>query len=231
MARTLHLERPTRRTREVNWGDRTRISGSEKKTLAWVSLDESGPIIVYASAIVSGPATGAACFVNVEWGHGGASIEQGFPVIHRLRVPLAASMVKVSGELRLANGKTPPATVSADVSVVIAPGTDGETMRRTEWTIDAGPEGVISSGPARALRLEGFNGGAKDVWAMFFDGPATNGEVPIVMRPARRGRTFAIPRFDSQAFRTSLTWAASSTPMLLTKDPTALLRIDAELLL
>jgi hypothetical protein len=81
------------------------------------------------------------------------------------------------------------------------------------------------------MRLEGYNGGASDVWVMFSDGPAVNGDPPVIARPVRAGGTFTVVRFDSQAFRTSLNWFASSTPLVLTRVPNALLRVDAELLL
>jgi hypothetical protein len=231
MARTLSLDRPTRRDREVNWGDKTKIVGNERKTLAWVSVAESQSMIVYAKATLRGPAVGVACIVNVEWGHGGASVDQDFPVIQRLRVPIAASMVKVSGRLADAQSNPPASSVSCEVSVVIAPGQDGETLRNTEWIADGGAAGILVPGPARVMRIEGYNGGASDVWIMFCDGPAANGDVPLIARPVRVGQTFSVVRFDSQAFRTSLTWFASSTPLVLTRDPNARLRVDAELLL
>jgi hypothetical protein len=231
MARTLAAERPTRREREVNWGDRTKLAGNERKTLAWVSVAESQSMIVYAKATLRGPSAGVACVVNIEWGHGGASVDQDFPVVQRLRVPIAASMVKISGRLADEKGNAPPATVACEVSVVIAPGQDGETLRNTQWVGDAGAAGVIWPGPARVMRLEGYNGGSSDVWIMFSDGTAGNGDPPVIARPVRVGRTFTVVRFDSQAFRTSVTWAASSTPLVLTRDPNAQLRVDAELLL
>ena len=224
------LARPTRREREVNWGDRTRISGNETKTLAWVSVEESRSMIVYAAGVVRGGA-GVAFVVNIEWGHGGASVDHDYMLVHRLRVPLAGSMVKVSGRLLDAAGKSPPATVIGEISVFIASGGDGETLRNTRWVSDGGYEGTLATGPSRVMRVEGYNAGAADTWVMFCDGPAANGDVPAIARPVRAGRAFVVNRFDSQAFRRSLTWAASSTPLLLTKDPSARLRVDAELLL
>ncbi len=225
------FERPTRREREVNWGDKTKLTGREAKTLAWVSVASSQSMIVYAQAAIRGlGSAGVACVVHVEWGHGGASVDQDFPIVHRLRVPLAASMVKVSGRLLDASGRPPPMSVSADVSVLIAPGLDGETLRNTEWASGIGVDGVLSSGPARVMRIDGYNAGS-DTWLMVFDGPAVTGKTPTIARPVRAGRAFSIRRFDSQPFRTSVTWSASSTPLLLTKDPAASLRVDAELLL
>jgi hypothetical protein len=225
------FERPTRRAREVNWGDRTKLVGGESKTLAWVSIEASCPMIVYAAATLRGPSSGVACVVNVEWGHGGASVAHDFPVVHRLRVPIAASMVKVSGRLLDAGGGPPPVTVIGEVSVVIATGLDGESLRNTEWVADGGSEGQLWGQSARVMRVEGYNAGAFDTWIMVFDGPPKNGDAPSMARPVRAGRSFAIPRRDSQAFRTSVHWAASSTPLLLTRDTKAQVRIDAEILL
>ena len=231
MARVSVLERPTRREREVNWGDKTRITGRETKTLAWVSVEQSQAMVIYAQANVRGVGSaGVACVVHIEWGHGGASVDQDFPIVHRLRVPVAASMVKVSGRLLDSSGSPAPTTVSADVSALIAPGLDGETLRNTEWAFDAGAEGVLSKGPARVMRVDGYNAGG-DTFLMVFDGPAVAGEVPTIARPVRANRAFSVRRFDSQPFRTSVTWSASSTPLLLTKDAGASLRVDAELLL
>ena len=225
------FERPTRRAREVNWGDRTKLTGSETKTLAWVSVGVACPMILYATATLRGPAAGVACVVSVEWGHGGASVSQEFPIVHRLRLPLAASMVKVSGRLLDASGKPPSPAVSGEMSVVIATGLDGESLRNTRWVFDGGAEGDLWHGPARVMRVEGYNATSIDTWIMVFDGRAANGHVPVMARPVRARRAFAIPRLDSQAFLTSVTWAASATPLLLTKDPKALMRVDAELLL
>jgi hypothetical protein len=230
MASSLSFARPTRRAHEVNWGDRTRLTGGQQKTLAWVSVAESGPLVVYATAAVRGGA-GVACVVNIEWGHGGASVDQDYVVVRRLRVPLAASMVKVSGRLLDEKGNPPAPSVVADVSVVIAPGLDGETMRNTRWLSQQGAEGQLASEPERVMRLEGYNAGPVDTWVMFFDGKAVNGTTPAVARPVRARRAFVIRRFDSQPFRSLLTWSASTTPLVLTKDPAALVRVDAELLL
>ena len=226
------LERPTRREHEVNWGDKTRITGGERKTLAWVSVRDSSSMVVYAKAALRGgaAAAGVAGIVNIEWGHGVASIDHDFSVVHRLRVPLAASMVKVSGRLRDPSGNAPAATVIGEVSALIAPGLDGETLRNTRWVSQQGPEGTVSDGPERVMRVEGYNAGG-DTWIMVFDGPAEANAFPAMARPVRAGRRFVIPRFDSQGFRTSVTWSASSTPLTLTKDPGASLRVDAELLL
>lgn len=221
------------RAREVNWGDRTKITGAEQKTLAWVSINLSEPMIVYGTCKLHGPSDGVACVASIEWGHGGASVTQEFPIVHRLRVPLAASMIKVSGRLRDAAGAAPPATVSADVSLVIAPGSDGESIRNTFWLRDLGSKGDLTREPTRVVRFEGYNAGPKQTWIMFFDGvgAAVAGATPIVARPVQPARPFVIPRSDTQAFRTGVSWAASTTPLTLTPDPAANVRVDVEVLL
>ena len=120
-------------------------------------------------------------------GHGGASVDHDYAVIHRLRVPVAASMVKVSGRLRDPSGAAPPASVVAEVSALIAPGMDGETLRNTRWVAQQGASGTISDGPERVMRVEGYNAGA-DTWVMVFDGPGEPGGFPAMARPVRAGR-------------------------------------------
>jgi hypothetical protein len=232
LARLL-TDRTTRREREVNWGDKTKITGSEKKTLAWVSVAECRPMTVYATATLRGGAAtaGVAFVVTIEWGHGGASIGHDYSVVRRLRVPVVASMVSVSGRLLDAKDHPPPATVSGEISVVIAAGSDGETLRNTRWVSQQGAEATVVNDPARVFRVEGYNAGAVDTWLMVFDGVGNNGDFPAMARPVRAGRTFVMRRFDTQAFRTSVTWRASSTPLTLTKDPSASVRVDTELLL
>jgi hypothetical protein len=219
------------RNREVNWGDRTHITGGEQKTLAWVSVEFSEPMVVYATCSLQGPSDGIACIASIEWGHGGASVRQDYPIVQRLRVPLAASMIKVHGSLRDAAGKPAPPTVSADVSLVIAPGSDGETIRNTRWLHGTGASGVLTEVPSRVVRLEGYNAGAATTWVMFFDGAPKPGDTPVAARPVPPARAFAIPRNDTQAFRVGVSWAASTTPLVLTPDPGASLRVDAECLL
>ena len=90
----------TRRTRDVNHGDRTPLRGAESKTLAWISVDDSHPFTVYASARVQPATASVVPMVSIEWGHGGASLFGEYPVIKRLRVPIVASMVKLSGRLQ-----------------------------------------------------------------------------------------------------------------------------------
>lgn len=229
----LSFDRSTRRQHEVNWGDKTKITGGEKKTLAWVSVEECRPMTVYATATLRGgaAAAGVAFVVNIEWGHGGASIDHDYEVVHRLRVPVSASMVRVSGRLLDEDENPPPATVSGEIAVSIAPGVDGETLRNTRWVHQDGFEDTVSTEPARVVRVEGYNAGAVDTWIMVFDGAGNNGDFPAMARPVRAGRPFVMRRFDTQAFRTAVRWRASSTPITLTKDPSALVRVDTELLL
>jgi hypothetical protein len=225
----LDTARPTRRDRDVNWGDVTRLRGAERKTLAWMSVDESRALTVYAAARVRG-ASDVVCTVEIEWGHGGASVAEHYPIIHRLRVPLAASMVKIAGRLVDRQGQAPGQNVTADVFAFIASGIDGETLRNTRWVHQTGASGAIARGSERVLRIEGYNAGGADTWLMVFDGPPEVGALPQMATPARAGRRFGLRRFDTQGFVQSVTWSASSSPLLLTPDPSASLRVDAELL-
>ena len=221
-------DRPTRRERDVNWGDRTRLEGRKVQTLAWVSLEESCPVVVYAHATIRSGSS--ICVVTIEWGNGGASVAGEYPVIKRLRVPLAASMVKVSG--RLADPSGGPASPGdvADVSAFVASGLDGETLRNTRWLHQTGASGVIAQGPQRLMRIEGYNAGSA-TFVHVFDGPPETGAEPAILIPAPAGRRFRARRFDSQGFVDSVQWGASSTPLTYTADPSASLRLDAELLL
>jgi hypothetical protein len=221
-------DRPTRRDRDVNWGDRTRLEGARSATLAWVSLDGSRSLIVYASATVRAGAP--LCIVTIEWGHGGASLSADYPIVKRLRVPLAASMVKVSGRLVAPGGAPAAPTDVAEVSAVIAPGLDGQTLRNTRWLHQTGHGGTLATGPQRLMSVEGYNvGGATFVHV--FDGAPTPGAAPAILVPAPAGRRFRVRRFDSQAFVDSVQWGASSSALTYTADPAANVRIDAELLL
>jgi|GEM_PF-2567526 len=225
----LAAARPTRRDRDVNWGDATRLRGGERKTLAWMSVDQARALTVYATARVRG-GPGVVCLVEIEWGHGGASVAEHYPVVGRLRVPLAASMVKMAGRLVDAQGQPPAASASADVFAFIAPGIDGETLRNTRWVHQIGAAGTVARAPERVLTVEGYSAGKANTWLMVFDGPSEIGALPAMATPARAGRPFRLRRFDTQGFAQGVTWSASSTPLLLTPDKSARLRVDVELL-
>ena len=221
-------DRPTVRSRDVNWGDRSRLEGRKPQTLAWVSLEESRPIVVYAHAnIRSGSSI---CSVSIEWGNGGASVAGEYPVIKRLRVPLVASMVKLSGRLVGADGSPAAATDAADVSAFIAAGDDGQTLRNTTWLRQTGAAGVLARGAQRLMRIEGYNAGGA-TFVHVFDGPVELGVEPTILIPAPAGRRFRARRFDSQGFVDSIQWGASSTALTYTPNPGANVRLDAELLL
>jgi hypothetical protein len=218
----------------VNHGDRTLFRGGESKTLAWISVDSSQAFTVYATARVQPATANVVPMVTIEWGHGGASIVSEYPVIKRLRVPLVGSMVKLSGRLvDVATGKPAPAGVSGEIAATIAPGSDGETLRATWWVAQSGAQGLAASGQQRVLTLDGYNAGAAGCWVMVFDDVArpADGTPPIMARPAAAfPRTFRLRRFDTRGFLRGVFWAASSTPLLLTFDPNASLRVDTELL-
>jgi hypothetical protein len=224
----------TRRTRDVNHGDRTTLRGGEPKTLAWISVDASQAFTVYATARVEPANANVVPIVLIEWGHGGASLFGEYPVIKRLRVPVVASMVKLSGRLLDATtGKPAAANVSGEITATIAPGSDGQTLRATWWVAQGGAEGLVARGQQRVLTLDGYNGGASNGWIMVFDDVTrpVDGTPPLMARPAATyPRTFRLRRFDTRGFMRGVYWAASSTPLLLTFDPSATMRVDTELL-
>jgi hypothetical protein len=222
-------DRPTRRDRDVNWGDRTRLQGRKTQTLAWVSLEASCPLVVYAHANVR--SGGSICMVTIEWGNGGASVAGDYPVVKRLRVPLAASMVKLSGRLVHPSTGAPAAAGDvADVSAFVAAGLDGETLRNTRWLHESGASGVIARGPQRLMRIEGYNAGGA-TFVHVFDGAPQTGAEPAILIPAPAGQRFRARRFDSQGFVDSVQWGASSTSLTYAADNAANVRVDAELLL
>jgi hypothetical protein len=223
----------TRRARDVNHGDRTRVRGTESQTLAWISVDEAQAFTVYAAAKVQPPSANVVPIVAIEWGHGGASLFSEHAVIRELRVPLAASMVKLSGRLLdRTTGKAPPTTVSAEFAATIAPGSDGQTLRNTRWVGQTGAEGLVARGQHRVFTIDGYNAGAAPSWLMVFDDVARppNGTAPAMARPAGTfPRTFRLRRFDTFGFLRGVFWAVSSTPLALTFDPSATYRVDTEL--
>lgn len=225
----------TRRARDVNHGDRTALVGGESKTLAWISVEDAQPFTVYATARVQPAATAVLPVITVEWGHGGASFVSEMAVIKRLRLAVAGSMVKLSGRLIDAATKKPaPRQVTGEITAAIAPGNDSEPLRNTTWVHQSGAEGVLATGQQRLFTLDGFNAGAADRWLMAFDAtqrPA-DGTPPALVRPAGVfPRTFRLRRFDTVGFSLGVCWAVSSTPLVLTFDPAASFRVDAEFLL
>ena len=224
----------TRRARDVNHGDRTVLRGGEPKTLAWISVDTSQAFTVYATARLDPPTANVVPMVTIEWGHGGASLLGEYAVIKRLRVPVVASMVKLSGRLvDAATGKPAPSSVSGEIAAAIAPGSDGQTLRATWWIAQSGAEGLAARGQQRVLTLDGYNAGTAPSWIMVFDDTVrpADGTPPVMARPAPTyPRTFRMRRFDTRGFMRGVYWAASSTPLLLTFDPNAALRVETELL-
>ena len=220
------LDVPMRREHAVNWGDRSRLTGRKSQTLAWVSLAASRSLVVYAHATARGG--DPLCRVTIEWGHGGASVVGEYAVIKRLRVPLVASMVKLSGRLVDANGGPAGAGDVADVSAFIAEGEDGTTLRNTRWVHQTGQQGLIE-GPQRLMHVEGFNPGPS-TFVHVFNGEIRGGAEPDMLIPAPAGRRFHARRFDSQGFPDGVAWACSSSPLVF-KQQKVTVRFDAELLL
>ncbi len=233
------VTRPTRRDHDVNFGDRTKLTGGERKTLAWMSLDDSAAFTVYASARLSGPTalvSRIVPMVTIEWGHGGASIAADYPLVRRLRVPLAASTIKLEGRLvDIESGNPAPSDVHAEIAAFIAQGTDGETIPNTRTVVQSGASGILSEEPQQVLSVTGYLATAtSNLWLMLFDAVAVppNGTPPRMAVPAHALATpFALRTISSRAFFAGVTWAASSTPLVLTHALQASLHLEAEFLL
>ncbi len=226
-----------RRDREVNFGDRTKLTGSERKTLASMSIDESGPFTVYASSKVTAPPALAPFLVvmtTLEWGHGGAAVRADYRIAKRLRVPLAASMIQLEGRLvDLRTGEPAPATASAEVSAFIARGTDGETIHNAFPVVRTGADGELAKGAQQVLAVRGYNTGASDLWVMLFDGATApmSGDEPFVATPAPRAPgSFAWEPSSPRTFLSGVWWAASTAPFTLAAANGAALYLEAELL-
>ena len=222
------------RAHSVNFGDKTLIRGSDqRKPLAEISVAEAQAFTVYVTARVEPAAALAFPVVLLEWGNGGASIAaRELRVYRRLRVPVVGSTVRLSGRLVDGNGNPlpPSSKVTAKLVAFIAPGVDGETLRNTRWTAQHGAEGLVSDGPEQLVTVQGYPAAAAPRWLMLFDAVArpNDGAFPAMAASARR--PYRLDRFDTQGFRYGVYWAASSTPMVLTFDPGADLRVDVEVL-
>jgi hypothetical protein len=222
----------TARKHDVNFGDRSVIRGGTVVPLAEVSVPESQAFTIYATPTRLTPAGAPVVpWVTITWGHGGASVQaREFRVCRRLRVPVVGSTVKVSGRLLTRVGQPAPASTVCNLSVFVAPGSDGQTPRNTIWLAQSGAQGLLSDGPEQLMTLQGYPAAAGNRWLMLFDQTTlpANGTFPAMAVPARRA--FTRRRYDSQGFAFGVYWAASSTPITLTFDPTADLRVDAEVL-
>jgi hypothetical protein len=222
----------TARKHDVNFGDRSLLRGNARVPLADISVPQSQGFTLYASVTRIEPAGAAVVpWVTVEWGHGGASLRaRDYQVCRRLRVPVAGSTVKVSGRLLTTGGGPPPASVVCQLALFVAPGSDGQTLRNTTWLAQQGAQGLASAAPEQLMTIEGYSATPGGRWLMVFDATALpgNGTFPALAVPAQR--RFRRRRFDSQMFARGIYWAASSSPITLTFDPTALLRVDVEVL-
>jgi hypothetical protein len=225
------------REREVNFGDRTKLTGKEQKTLASMSLDASGPFTVYATARVTAPASLAPFVVTVvtlEWGHGGASVRADYQLVRRLRVPLAASMIQLAGRLvDIRTGEPASESASADVAAFIARGTDGETLRNAFPVVQSGAGGALAVGAQQVLAVRGYNAGASTLWVMLFDGLAAPlvGDGPRLALPAPASpATFSCELTSPRAFLAGVWWAASAEPFTLAPAPGAALYVDVDFL-
>jgi hypothetical protein len=232
----------TSRAEHVNYGDRTPIKADQQKVLANISVNEAQAFTLYVTVRLEPETATVVPLVTVEWGNGGASITaREHRVTRRLRVPIVASTVKVSGRLVDSSGAplSPKSPVTGHFVAFLAPGTDGETLRNTRWVSQRGAQGIVSNGPEQILTVEGYTATPSyQGWLMLFDARAlpAPGAFPAMAVPVSRGASlasrgrFRLERFDTQGFQFGVRWAASSTPMTFTLDPTADLRVDVEVL-
>jgi len=223
----------TARAHDVNFGDKTLVRGDQKQPLAEISVADAQAFTCYVTARVEPAAALALPVVLLEWGNGGASIAaREFPVYRRLRVPVVGSTVRMTGRLAAATGATlsPSSKVTCHFVAFIAPGADGETLRNTQWTTQHGAQGLVSAGPEQLVTVQGYPAAAGPRWLMLFDDIAlpASGTFPTMAAPARRA--YRLDCFDTRGFRYGIYWAASSTPITLTLDPAADLRVDVEVL-
>jgi hypothetical protein len=236
------------RCRAVNHGDRTLLRpGAARQQLAWVSVAESQPWVVYAQAQVKQqPEQSVVPFVELEWGHGGASVFATFPIVpgtssspgNVLRVPLAASMVKASGVLLDEGGDPldPTTPASAQVSCVIAPGFDGIPQVPTEWLFFSGESGLITARPSKLTRCFGYLlTGSGPLWVMLLDSSSVpaDGTPPVIAAPLGAfPATFDLALPNGLPFTQGVWLAVSSTAETLTvaTSATAFARIERQLL-
>ena len=219
------------RNQDVNFGDRTKLSGPSTKTLAWMNVPEAAPFTVYADATITGPAGLIIPLVTIEWGAGTATVSSEYRIVGRLRVPLAASSIRVDARLVDDRGEPAPAGVSAEVSAFIATGVDGETLPNARAVVQSGASGVLSERSERVLAVHGYNAAADPAWLMLFEGRAVPaaGATPRLATPALR--VFQIRPASPRDFVAGVVWAASSTPLAFTPAPDAALHLEAEMLL
>jgi hypothetical protein len=225
----------TKRASAVNFGDRERVQGRTEKTLAWISVDDSQAFTVYVTADVAAPpavARNVRAVASIEWGHGGASVSEQFPIARRLRVPLVGSMVRVAVRLVDVTGAVVPDTIAADCAAVIAPGVDAELARNTRWTSTHGAAGIGSVRPELVVGVHGYATSAVARWLMLFDArsAAAPGDTPTLSRPASP-QGFDVADVDGRPFYVGVVWGVSSTPLLYTPDPAADVHLELGFLL
>ncbi|MGA2450275.1 MAG: hypothetical protein ABTD50_16495 [Polyangiaceae bacterium] len=243
---------PIRRTRAVNYGDRTTLRpGVSSQQLAWVSAEEAQAWVVYAQAQVTQPPVDSEFsqvmpFVELEWGHGGASVFATFPVVpgtpvqpgNVLRVPLAASMIKASGVLLDEGGGAldPSTPASAQLSCVIAPGFDGIPQVPTEWIPISGSNAAVTERPSKITHVFGhLITGATPLWIMLLDSTTApeSGTSPVLAAPVGSfPAAFDLTLPNSVPFSQGV-WLALSTAadtLELALDASVFVRVERQLL-
>jgi hypothetical protein len=222
-----------RRGEQTNFGNAVMIAGGAAKSqsIAWVTADQSDSYTIYARATHKQGALATPVLV-VEWGHGGASIDRAFPLHRPLTLPLAASMVKLSGRLVGEGGGPAPEDARYEIAAFIARG-HADVPERTASVVQTGAMGLLGAGPQRLERLTGFRAAPwfSVRWVMLFDAASVrdvpDGTEPVLARPLP-----LYPRcFDlgAREFGRGIVWAVSEHPLRLALDRGAIVRMEAEL--
>jgi hypothetical protein len=228
-----------RRAHDVNFGDKVTVRGDEQKCVAWVSVEEeeAGAFTVYATARLHAPENERPWLVptlHVEWGNGGASVEAEFPVVQRLRVPVAASMIRATARLVDTRGRAVTREASCAFSTFIARGGAESVTLHTEWSVVRAPTAILAKGPQRLAGLRGINVGTELRYVMLFDLDRlpTPDDPSAVVVPARPAPDAFDLRFQNvRGFRSGLAWGISRQPLELVTEPEATVRLELEMVL
>jgi hypothetical protein len=239
-----------KRERAVNFGDRARVVGGNRVPLGQIAREdvcEGHTIFAQAKLIALGPAPIPFTVVPrlaIEWGNGGSSVGgEEYDCIYRLRVPVVASTISITGFLIDTATGQPPASssIAADFSGFIAPGIDTSRLFPSTWIgADKVAGALLAVGQQRLCSLRGFvvSAGAPPPAPMFIQvadqgvplaGPGSQ-VVDEAVTDASGAFAFALG--ETRGFMQGIAVAISSTPFVFTAPPPVTLgRFVAELML
>jgi hypothetical protein len=228
-----------RRAHDVNFGDKVTVRGDEQKCVAWVSVgeEEAGAFTVYASARLHAPEDDRPWLVptmHVEWGNGGASVEAEFPVVQRLRVPVAASMIRATARLVDTRARPVSREASCVFSTFIARGASEAAALHTDWLAVRAPTAILAKGPQRLAALRGINVGNELRYVMLFDLdrlPTPYDPIAVVVPARPVPDSFELRFPHARGFKAGLAWGISRQPLELVTEPDATVRLELEMVL